>query len=133
MNFVLHFPHEDGIRICFEERVGALSLFWGDPTPFIEPAHQAGVQVMVQASSVNDAVRAARAGADVIIVQGVESGGHCSGSVSTMPLIPCALDAAAPAIVLAAGGIADARARRCSCPRGGWGCNGNTLPCNPRS
>src|SRR5271165_6527194 len=29
VNFVLHFPHEDGIRVCIEERVAALSLFWG--------------------------------------------------------------------------------------------------------
>ena len=37
VNFVLHFPHQDGIRVCIEERVAALSLFWGDPTTSIEP------------------------------------------------------------------------------------------------
>ena len=109
VNFVLHFPHEDGIRVCIEERVAALWLFWGDPTPFIEPAHRAGVSVMVQVGSVGDAVRAARAGADVIIAQGIEAGGHCSSSVSTMALVPRVVDAVAPTIVLAAGGIADAR------------------------
>ena len=109
VNFVLHFPHEDGIQVCIEERVAALSLFWGDPTPFIEPAHRAGVSVIVQASSVVDAVHAARAGADFIVAQGAEAGGHCSGSVSTMALVPRVVDAVAPRIVLAAGGIADAR------------------------
>src|SRR5271165_5873384 len=109
VNFVLHFPHEDGIRVCIEERVAALSLFWGDPTPFVEPAHRAGVSIMVQVGSVGDAVRAARAGADVIIAQGIEAGGHCSSSVSTMALVPRVVDAVAPTIVLAAGGIADAR------------------------
>ncbi len=109
VNFVLHFPHKDGVRVCIEERVAALSLFWGDPTPFIEPAHLAGVSVVVQVSSVGDAVRAARAGADVIIAQGSEAGGHCSGSVSTMALVPRVVDAVAPGIVLAAGGISDAR------------------------
>src|SRR5271157_3958021 len=99
VNFVLHFPHKEGVRVCVEERVAALSLFWGDPTPFIEPAHYAGVAVMVQVS----------AGADVIIAQGTEAGGHCSGSVSTMPLVPRVVDAVAPRIVLAAGGISDAR------------------------
>lgn len=109
VNFVLHFPHQDGIRVCIEERVAALSLFWGDPTPFIEPAHHAGVSILAQVSSVRDAVRAARAGADVIIAQGIEAGGHCSGSVSTMVLVPRVIDAVSPKIVLAAGGIADAR------------------------
>jgi NAD(P)H-dependent flavin oxidoreductase YrpB (nitropropane dioxygenase family) len=84
-------------------------LFWGDPTPFIEPAHRAGVSVIVQVSSVGDAVHAARAGADFIVAQGAEAGGHCSGSVSTMALVPRVVDAVAPRIVLAAGGIADAR------------------------
>jgi hypothetical protein len=50
VNFVLHFPHEEGIRVCIEERVAALSLFWGDPTPFVEPAHRAGVSIMMQVS-----------------------------------------------------------------------------------
>jgi NAD(P)H-dependent flavin oxidoreductase YrpB (nitropropane dioxygenase family) len=109
VNFVLHFPHEDGIRVCIEERVRALSLFWGDPTPFIEPAHQADISVIVQVSSVGEAIRAAGAGADIIIAQGVEAGGHGSGSVSTMALVPRIIDAIAPRIVLAAGGIADAR------------------------
>src|SRR6516225_11882330 len=109
VNFVLHFPHEDGICVCIEERVAALSLFWGDPTPFMEPAHRAGVTDIVQVSSVGDAVRAARAGADFIVAQGAEAGGHCSGSVSTMALVPRVVDAVAPRIVLAAGGIADAR------------------------
>jgi enoyl-[acyl-carrier protein] reductase II len=106
---VLPFPHEEGVRVCLEERVAALSLFWGDPTPFIEPAHHAGASVIAQVSSVRDAIQAARAGADVIIAQGVEAGGHCSGAVSTMALIPRVVDAVAPKIVLAAGGIADAR------------------------
>src|SRR5208337_2981348 len=109
VNFVLHFPHEDGVRVCIEERVGALSLFWGDPTPFIEPARQAGVSIIVQVGSVDDAIRAARAGADVIIAQGIEAGGHGSGSVSTIVLVPRVVDAVAPTIVLASGGVADAR------------------------
>jgi nitronate monooxygenase len=45
----------------------------------------------------------------VIIAQGIEAGGHCSGSVSTMVLVPRVVDAVSPKIVLAAGGIADAR------------------------
>jgi nitronate monooxygenase len=108
VNFVLPFPHEEGVRVCLDERVAALSFFWGDPTPFIEPAHHAGASVIVQVSSVGDAVQAAGAGADIITAQGGEAGGHCSGAVSTMALTPRVVDAVAPRSVLAAGGIADA-------------------------
>jgi NAD(P)H-dependent flavin oxidoreductase YrpB (nitropropane dioxygenase family) len=46
---------------------------------------------------------------DVIIAQGIEAGGHVAGEVSTMVLVPRVVDSVAPALVLAAGGIADAR------------------------
>jgi nitronate monooxygenase len=54
-------------------------------------------------------LRSRRAGVDVIIAQGVEAGGHIEGTISTMALVPRILDAVAPTLVLAAGGIADAR------------------------
>jgi NAD(P)H-dependent flavin oxidoreductase YrpB (nitropropane dioxygenase family) len=109
VNFVLHFPHRDGIQMCIEEKVAALSFFWGDPSEFIPVAHAAGVAVLHQVGSVEAAVHAQQAGVDVIIAQGVEAGGHVAGHVSTMVLLPRIVDAVAPALVLAAGGIADAR------------------------
>ena len=60
------------------------------------------------AGSVPEAVRAAKAGADVIIAQGTEGGGHV-GFMASMPLIPMIVDAVAPVPVLAAGGFADGR------------------------
>jgi len=65
--------------------------------------------VLHQVSSVDAAIRAKQAGVDVIIAQGVEAGGHVAGQVSTMVLLPRIVDAVSPALVLAAGGIADAR------------------------
>ncbi|HKB36582.1 MAG TPA: nitronate monooxygenase, partial [Gemmataceae bacterium] len=59
--------------------------------------------------SVADARRADAAGVDVIIAQGVEAGGHVTGEVSTLALVPRVVDAVAPRPVAAAGGIADAR------------------------
>jgi nitronate monooxygenase len=109
VNFLLHFPHRDGIEVCLEERVAALSFFWGDPSEFVTPAHAAGLAVIHQVGSVEAAVRSCRAGIDVIIAQGVEAGGHVAGTVSTMALVPRIVDAVAPTLVLAAGGIADAR------------------------
>ena len=109
VNLLLHFPVEDQVAICLEERVPVLSLFWGDPTPYVGRAHAAGVKVFHQVGSVADARRAAAAGVDVIIAQGVEAGGHVAGEVSTLALVPRVVDAVAPRPVAAAGGIADAR------------------------
>jgi NAD(P)H-dependent flavin oxidoreductase YrpB (nitropropane dioxygenase family) len=60
------------------------------------------------AGAVPDAVRAAEGGADVIIAQGTEGGGHV-GWQTTLTLVPMVVDAVAPVPVLAAGGIADGR------------------------
>jgi NAD(P)H-dependent flavin oxidoreductase YrpB (nitropropane dioxygenase family) len=109
VNVLLHFPVEDQVAICLEERVPVLSFFWGDPTPYVGRAHAAGVKVFHQVGSVADARRAAVAGVDVIIAQGVEAGGHVAGEVSTLALVPRVVDAVAPRPVAAAGGIADAR------------------------
>ena len=109
VNLLLHFPAEDHVAVCLEERVPVLSLFSGDPTPYVEPAHAAGVKVFHQVGSVPDAQRAAAAGVDVIIAQGVEAGGHVAGEISTLALVPRIVDAVAPRPVAAAGGIADGR------------------------
>ena len=71
VNFILHFPSSDGIQVCLEERVAALSFFWGDPSEFVAPAQEAGLAVIHQVGSVETAVRSSRAGVDVIIAQGV--------------------------------------------------------------
>src|SRR5262249_27578113 len=95
--------------VCLEERVPILSLFWGDPTPYVGRAHAAGTKVFHQVGSVADAQRAAAAGVDVIVAQGAEAGGHVAGGVSTLALVPRVVDAVAPRPVAAAGGIGDAR------------------------
>ena len=109
VNLILYFPVEEQVAVCLEERVPVLSLFWGDPAPWVERAHAAGVTVAHQVGSVEAARRAARAGVDLVIAQGVEAGGHVEGRVGTMVLVPRVVDAIAPVPVAAAGGIADAR------------------------
>jgi nitronate monooxygenase len=109
VNLILYFPIEEQVAVCLEERVPVLSLFWGDPAPWVERAHAAGVTVAHQVGSVEAARRAARAGVDLVIAQGVEAGGHVEGRVGTMVLVPRVVDAIAPVPVAAAGGIADAR------------------------
>jgi NAD(P)H-dependent flavin oxidoreductase YrpB (nitropropane dioxygenase family) len=109
VNLLLHFPVQEHLAVCLEEKVTALSFFWGDPSPYIDPAHDAGVLVMHQVGSVDDARRSAAAGVDVVIAQGVEAGGHVAGEISTLVLVPLVVDAISPTPVAAAGGIADAR------------------------
>jgi NAD(P)H-dependent flavin oxidoreductase YrpB (nitropropane dioxygenase family) len=109
VNFILHFPVEEHVAICLQERVPLLDFFWGDPSPYVERAHEAGVKVCQQVGSVEAAQRAVEAGVDLIIAQGVEAGGHVAGEVTTMALVPRVVDAVAPTPVVAAGGIADGR------------------------
>ena len=53
---ILHFPVEDHVAVCLEERVPILSLFWGDPTAHVERAHAAGVKVVHQVGSVQGSI-----------------------------------------------------------------------------
>src|SRR5262245_57574661 len=71
VNFLLHFPCEESVTVCVEERVPVLSFFWGDPSSYIARVHAVGGKVFHQVGS----AAAAQAGVDVIIAQGVEAGG----------------------------------------------------------
>jgi NAD(P)H-dependent flavin oxidoreductase YrpB (nitropropane dioxygenase family) len=89
-----------------------MQFAWGRPDqdlkPYFDRSHDAGCKVTYMAGAVPEAVRAAKAGADIIIAQGTEGGGHVSWMAS-MPLIPMIVDAVGPIPVLAAGGFADGR------------------------
>jgi len=78
------------------------------PDHFIERAHAADIPVAALAGNLHHAERHAEAGADLIVAQGTEAGGH-TGQVATMVLVPEVVDAVAPLPVLAAGGIARGR------------------------
>jgi enoyl-[acyl-carrier protein] reductase II len=101
---------EAQLAVVLQERPKVLSLFWGDFAQVIPRAKAAGIATMVQVGSVAEARKAARDGADIVIAQGVEAGGHVRGNIGLMALLPAVLDAVAPVPVLAAGGIADAAA-----------------------
>ena len=97
----------DKLNICLDEGVKIVSLFWGALHNYIETSHQAGAVVMHSVGSVSEAREAA--GADAIVAQGWEAGGHVRGTVTTVILVPAVVDAVAPVPVVAAGGIADGR------------------------
>lgn len=86
----------------------AVMLSFGDPRPFIAPIRGAGAVLIVQVTDLGEARQAIDVGADVIVAQGTEAGGH-GGRRSTLPFVPIVVDLAAPTPVLAAGGIADGR------------------------
>ncbi len=109
VNLVLAVFDPAQFEVCLEERVPVLSLFWGDAAPYVPRARAAGIRVLVQVGSVEEARQAVRAGADAVVAQGVEAGGHVRGRTSTLALIPQVVDAVRPTPVVAAGGIADGR------------------------
>ena len=80
------------------------SFIWGDVEPYVGRVHEVGSLVMVTVGSVDEAKRAADAGADMIVAQGWEAGGHVRGTVASMALVPAVVDAVAPLPVIAAGG-----------------------------
>jgi nitronate monooxygenase len=88
----------------------AVMLSFGDPRPFAGPIRQAGVTLIIQVTDLQEARQAVDLGADVIVAQGTEGGGHgARRGRSTLPFVPVVADLAAPVPVLAAGGIADGR------------------------
>jgi nitronate monooxygenase len=109
VGFISSFPDtEELARVALDEGVAAINHSFADPTPFVAPAHAAGVKVFAQVQTLKQAITAAQAGVDVIIAQGSEAGGH-AGALGTFALLPAVVDAVAPIPVVAAGGIADGR------------------------
>lgn len=109
VNVILEQIEEGPIETCIDERVPLLVFFWGDPRPYVEPAHRNGVKVAIQVGSVQEAAAAADAGVDFVIAQGVEAGGHVRGTTALSVLVPAVVDAIAPVPVVASGGVADGR------------------------
>jgi nitronate monooxygenase len=107
--FVLVEPQEERVELALQAGLRVISLFWGDPEPYVTRVHSAGGVLMHSVGSVEEARHAAEAGVDIVIAQGWEAGGHVRGEVGTMALVPAAVDAIAPVPVVAAGGIADGR------------------------
>jgi nitronate monooxygenase len=91
-------------------RPAAALLAFGDPAPFVPAVRDAGATLIIQVTDLDEARQAIEVGADVIVAQGTESGGHgAARGVSTLPFVPVVVDLAGSIPVLAAGGIADGR------------------------
>ena len=91
-------------------RARLVDFFWSEPDAGLAAAaHEGGALVSWQVGSVAEAVAAVDAGADVVVAQGSDAGGHVRGSSTLLPLLAAVLDAV-DVPVLAAGGIGHARA-----------------------
>ncbi len=112
LNFLIFSAEEEGFAAALEERPPHMAFAWPRPEQdiksYVARAHDAGCKVTFMAGGVPEAVWAAEAGADVIVAQGTEGGGHVSWMTS-LTLVPMVVDAVAPVPVLAAGGFVDGR------------------------
>ena len=108
VNIMLMSPNaEELAQLVIDEKVPVVTTGAGNPGKFMAAWKEAGVKVVPVVPSVALAVRMERAGADAVIAEGTESGGHI-GENTTMCLVPQVVDAV-DIPVIAAGGIADGR------------------------
>jgi nitronate monooxygenase len=98
---------------ALERQPAAMMLSFGDLQPFADRIHAAGVPLIAQVQTLDQVNRALDAGADILVAQGAEAGGHGMTVRSTFTLVPDVVDRAAErspeTLVLAAGGVADGR------------------------
>lgn len=123
VNLVLEWDQSERLAICLDLGVRHISLFWGDPAGHADAIHRAGATLWQTVASAEQARRAVDAGADIVVAQGWEAGGHVLGQVASLPLVPVVVDAAGDIPVVAAGGIADGRglaAALCLGAQAGW-------------
>lgn len=95
------------LGVIYEEQVRIFVAGLAVPEKYIAEMHSRGIKVVVMVGRVKHAQRAEAAGADVVVAQGTEAGGH-TGEIGTMALVPQVVDAVSIP-VLAAGGIVDGR------------------------
>jgi enoyl-[acyl-carrier protein] reductase II len=116
---------EAAFALTLAARPAVISLALADPGDLVQRAHDAGILVIHQVTTVAQARQAADRGVDVIIAQGGESGGY-AGTVAALALIPQVVDAVHPIPVVAAGGIADGRGLAAALVLGAEGINVGT-------
>lgn len=97
---------EGHFQAALDARPDAIALSFSDPAPWARRAHDAGARVICQVQSFVDAELAVAAGADVLVAQGTEAGGH-TGTMALLPLLAGLASALPDVPLLAAGGIGD--------------------------
>jgi len=101
-------PTDEHLDAVLEADAPVVSFSFGDASPYVDRVHEADGTVLVTVGSADEAEAAAAAGADAVVAQGWEAGGHIQSDVATLPLVPRVADAV-DVPVIAAGSIADGR------------------------
>lgn len=117
INLVLEFEQDERLEVVVEERAPIISFSFGLQPHLVDRARASGARVFVQVGSVDAARAAADAGADALIVQGVEAGGHVQSVVGLLPLL-AEVQRSVSLPVLAAGGIGDPASARAALTAG---------------
>jgi NAD(P)H-dependent flavin oxidoreductase YrpB (nitropropane dioxygenase family) len=96
------------MEVVLEEEVPVFASGLGSPAPFADALKSNGTTILALVGNVRAAVQVKAGGADYVVAQGTEAGGH-TGKIGTLALLPQVMDAVAPTPVIAAGGVADGR------------------------
>ncbi|MGH8677448.1 MAG: NAD(P)H-dependent flavin oxidoreductase [Burkholderiales bacterium] len=98
----------DAVKLALSYKPQAFFLSFGDPSPYVDLIKAQGCMLICQVQDLTAARTAKAVGADFVVAQGAEAGGH-GATRGTLPLVPAVIDCVHPTPVLAAGGIADGR------------------------
>lgn len=110
VDIIARFCGIEHIEVCVAEKVPVVVFFWDDaPEEWLSRLQSAGSRIWFQVGSVDEAKGALRRGAQGLVVQGSEAGGHNRAAAASFSLLPAVIDAVPSLPVVAAGGIADGR------------------------
>jgi NAD(P)H-dependent flavin oxidoreductase YrpB (nitropropane dioxygenase family) len=107
VNLLMPFARRGHVGVCVDARVDVVVLAFGEKRGLVRHLRDAGIFVFVMVGTAEQARHAIAAGADALIAQGREAGGHLVGTVPALDFLPQALAAAEGRPVFVAGGIAD--------------------------
>ena len=117
VNLILAFDQQERLDVVLEERAPFVSFSWGIDEELIGRARERGAFVLVQVGDVESAVEAAGRGAQAVIAQGVEAGGHVQGRTPVLELVR-EMRSTIQLPIVAAGGIASASSARAALDAG---------------
>ncbi|MGV0040307.1 nitronate monooxygenase [Mycobacterium colombiense] len=121
VNLLMPFVHRRHVAVCVDARVEAVVLAFGEKRGLVEHLRDAGIFVFVMVGTDAQARAAIAAGADALIAQGREAGGHLVGIMAALDFLPRALAAAGGRPVFVAGGIATGADTRAALDAGASG------------